>query len=90
MSQGLPSVHCNEAEGGSFPPCERACLGGLGRRHSKAGKLGREPQNWIHSVDPGDWEINHVLKRLSFKKTGSLLVRFLFSFGERGRPVSGG
>lgn len=42
-----------------------------------------EPRNWISSVDPEDWEINHVFKRLSFKKTGPFLVRFPFSFGER-------
>lgn len=31
-----------------------------------------------NSADPGDWEINHV-----FKKTGSFLVHFPFSFGEQ-------
>lgn len=40
--------------------------------------LGWEQRNWINSADPGDWEINHV-----FKKTGSFLVHFPFSFGER-------
>lgn len=79
MSQGLSSVHCNEAEGGpSHPRRGRARVG-----WREGGEIEWEPRDWINSVDPGDWEINHVLKRLSFKKTGSFLVRFPFSFGER-------
>ena len=53
--------------GASFPPWERACSGGLERRHCKGGwDLGWELQNWINSVGLRDWEINHVFKRLFF------------------------
>ena len=53
--------------GASFPPWERACSGGLERRHCKGGwDLGWELRNWINSVGLGDWEINHVFKRLFY------------------------
>lgn len=53
--------------GASFPPWERACSGGLERRHCKRGwDLGWEPRNWVNSVDLRDWEINHVFKRPFF------------------------
>lgn len=80
--------------GASFPPWERACSGGLERRHCKRGwDLGWEPRNWVNSVDLGDWEINHVFKRLFFffLKTRLFLVRFPFSFGKRkGLLIDGG
>ena len=43
-------------------------------------------------MDLGDWEINHVFKRLVFfLKTGSFLVHFPFSFGKRkGLLIEGG
>lgn len=53
----------------------------------KWGRRGWEPWNWVNSADPGDWEINHVLKRLKKKKTGSLLVRFPFSFRARRKDL---
>lgn len=65
---------------GVLPTLGEGLLGWAGEKGAKSsGSL----RDWINSVDPGDWEINHVLKRLSFKKTGSFLVRFPFSFGER-------
>lgn len=84
MSQGL-SAHRNEAEG-VLPTLGDGLLGWAGEKALQKGEIGGwEPWNWINSADPGDWEINHVLKRLKKKKkkTSSFLVRFPFSFGER-------
>lgn len=80
MSQGLSSVHCKEAGGGMggvLPTLGEGLLGWAEDKALQSGKdLGWEQRNWINSADPGNWKINHV-----FKKTGSFLVHFPFSFG---------
>ena len=83
---GHSSVHCNEAEGGPSRPGRGLARVGWREGTPKGGNLGWEPWNWINSADPGDWEINHVLKRLFLKDrlvSGPLPI-FLW---KEGRPA---
>lgn len=49
--------------------------------------MGWEPWNWFNSVDPGDWEINHVFKRLFFLKDRLISGPLPIFLWKEGRPA---
>lgn len=47
----------SQAAGGSLPPWERLAPVGQREGPPEGGSSGWEQQNWVNSVDPGNWEI---------------------------------